>query len=157
MWNPLRAPLGPLWLAALGLACGPGSAEPPAALTLRVTGSEYEWHVEYPGPDGVLGTPDDTRGLQDLHVPVDTSISLELQSEDYVYRLRIPDLGVNEMAIPGLDFRAEFRPSRTGSFTLKGDQMCGFAHDTLIGRLVVYERADYYTRSRPFKRSGADS
>ena len=141
-------------LAGVPLACtrATGNHQVPDSLTIRVTGGEFEWHVHYPGPDSEFGTADDVEAKQDLHVPVGTEISVELDSEDYIYRFRIPEFGVNEMAIPDLHFSAQFRPDSVGNYALRGDQMCGFSHSSLLGRVYVHSRLDYYAQLKRTER-----
>ena len=45
-----------------------------AAVTVEVTGRQFEWRLRYPGKDGKLGTPDDIYHVNDLHVPVNEEI-----------------------------------------------------------------------------------
>ena len=115
----------------------------PDPLVIRVRGERYEWHVQYPGRDGQLDTADDRLAKRDLHLPHRANVRIELESRDYIYGFRIPAFEVNEMAIPELDLAAPFEAGRTGTFDLQGDQMCGFQHSSLIGRVVVHDRSSY--------------
>ena len=132
-----------LWIAILSvpwfLACDWRSDYPigGGALTIRVRGEEFEWHIRYPGPDGALDTPDDVYGMRNLHVPLDTAIHLEFESEDYVYGFRLPDFDVNQPAIPDLHFEADFEADLPGHYALMGNQMCGYAHESLLGHVIV--------------------
>jgi cytochrome c oxidase subunit 2 len=127
--------------AALAPGCDAGA--PPEALRVRVTGDEYQWRIRYPGSDGLLDTDDDVLDVQNLHVPVSTPIEVQLESTDYIYGFRIPDFGVNQMAVPELHFGASFVAAETGSYPLKGDQMCGFSHESLLGTVVVQTPSDF--------------
>ena len=152
---PEPTPARPLrrWAAlavALGtgpLACDPlasdSAAPPPIPLPLRIVGDAFEWHVRYPGADGVLDTEDDVTATRDVHLPSGTPVEIQLGSTDYIYGFRIPDLGVNEMAVPDLDFRAAFVSPEPGTHALMGDQMCGYAHESLIGEVVVLEDREF--------------
>ena len=132
-------------LAAAGvaaLACSP-EIQIPDPLVVRVRASEYQWYVVYPGADGVLGTPDDLEGMRDLHVPERTRVEVELASDDYIYGFRIPDFHVNQIAVPELSFSAAFRAGAEGVHALRGDQMCGFKHESLLGRVIVHSPPQY--------------
>lgn len=129
-------------LLALASACDHPTPDV-APLPIRIVGEEFEWHVRYPGPDGALDTPDDVLGLRDLHIPANSPIEIELDSRDYIYHFQIPELGVNEMAVPNLEFRARLEASQTGSVPLLGDQMCGYAHDSLLGQVVVHTSSGF--------------
>ncbi len=131
-------------------ACGRTDANglPDGDLVIRVRGEDYQWHVRYPGPDGVLDTADDVLGLRDLHVPARKTVRIDLESADYIYGFRIPELGVNQMAVPELDFAAQLFAEEAGSHPLMGDQMCGFAHESLLGQVVVHAPADFVAWQR---------
>ncbi len=131
------------WLSAmalLALACeGDAALRWSDPLRIEIRGGDYQWTVRYPGADGRLLTADDISAKQDLHVPLGTVIQIELESDDFIYSFRLPDFGVNQMAVPELTFKAEFYPTAAGSYPLLGDQMCGYSHPDLLGRVVVHE------------------
>ena len=129
-------------LLAVALAACQRDAEP-TSLTIRVRGEDYHWRIQYPGPDGRLDTSDDVQGEPDLYIAVSTDIAVELESADYIYGFRIPDFGVNEMAIPDLFYYPAWRAESVGSYPLRGDQMCGFQHASLLGRVVVHSKPGY--------------
>jgi len=112
-------------------------------MVIRVTGSDYQWHIRYPGPDGVLDTRDDRFARRDLHVPSATAVVLDLRSDDYVYSLFLPEQDVLETAVPGSPYEilVEFGPP--GSFDLVGSQMCGYTHPLLLGKVVIEATRDF--------------
>lgn len=135
-------------LACLVVAAWPGCRpEPDAAIPdpypIEVTGADFRWHVRYPGRDGIPGNSDDFELPGDLHVPVGTTIEIGLDSKDFIYAFRIPDFGVNQMAVPNLDFGARFRADEVREHALQGDQMCGFQHPDLLKSVRVHERGEY--------------
>ena len=141
-----RATLVLAILVAAG--CGLNAAEPAAStrpdpLVVRVRGEQYQWHVQHPGRDGRLDTADDIRGRRDLHLPDATNVRIELESGDYLYGFRVPELAVNQVAVPDLAFSAELRADAAGRYPLQGDQMCGFQHESLLGQVVVHDAAGY--------------
>jgi len=112
-------------------------------LALVIHGADYQWYIRYPGADQLLFTADDQIARQNMTVPRSTRLHLTLTSRDYLYTFRVPELGQKQMAVPELFFKLEFHSGDPGHFTLKGDQMCGFAHETLIGDFKVVEAAEY--------------
>ena len=128
-----------LGLAFLFFACGPE----PVPLEIEVTGADYQWHIRYPGNDGLLHSDDDILALRHVHLPSSTPVKIHLKSRDFIYAFRVPELKQSQMAIPDLDFALDFKTPAPGLFQLKGDQMCGFAHPDLIGELVVEPRAGF--------------
>jgi cytochrome c oxidase subunit 2 len=129
-------------LLALACACDRPAAES-GPIVIRVVGEEFEWHVRYPGPDRMLDTSDDVIALRDLHIPVDSNIEIELDSSDYIYQFQIPDLGVNQMAVPNVAFKARLKATQVGSLPLLGDQMCGYAHESLLGQVIVHTSSGF--------------
>lgn len=117
-----------------------------AAFAVQVTGSDFRWHVRYPGPDGRAGTEDDVRGERDVHLPACTSARIDLESDDYIYTFSLPHLGLREIAVPAMTFALEFDTGPVGTYDLRGDQLCGYAHPALIGKLVIEPAADFDAR-----------
>ena len=71
------------------------------------------------------------------------SIELELTSRDYIYTFALPHLDLHQVAVPDLTFPLTFVPQATGVFAFVGDQMCGFEHESLNGRVVVESPAAF--------------
>jgi cytochrome c oxidase subunit 2 len=107
------------------------------SIVIEVTGDEFNWYFRYPGHDGVLGTSDDQHSVQHLYLPDNARVNLKLRSNDYVYSFALPELGMKEIAVPGLSFELHFATQGEQTLELKGDQLCGFAHETLIGKVYV--------------------
>jgi cytochrome c oxidase subunit 2 len=123
-----------------GCLAGADDASPVYAggpLVIDVTGDDYEWHIRYPGADGAAGTDDDVVTLRHLHLPEHTPVTLRLHSADYLYTFGLPHLDLKEIAVPDLVFTLEFETAAAGAFELRGDQMCGYTHPSLIGRVIV--------------------
>lgn len=110
---------------------------PSNVMVIQVTGEEFNWHFRYPGQDGVLGTDDDDFSVQDMYLPENTEIVLQLASNDYLYSFALPELELREIAVPGLSFELKFRTKGEQTLQLLGDQLCGFSHETLIGNVYV--------------------
>ena len=133
-----------LWgLVLLGAkSCTP--ALPPEPLHIQITGEEYTWQFRYPGSDGVLHTDDDiTKPGQELHLPLGPAVEIELTSRDYIYTFALPHLDLHQVAVPDLTFTLAFTPQTSGVFAFVGDQMCGFEHESLNGRVVIESPAAF--------------
>ena len=127
-----------LWgLLLLGVnGCAP--TLPPGPLLIQITGEEFTWQFRYPGPDGSLHTDDDIiKPGKELHLPLGVEIEVELTSRDYIYTFALPHLDLHQVAVPDLTFALSFTPQTSGVFAFVGDQMCGFEHESLNGRVVV--------------------
>ena len=122
-------------------------------LPVEVTGKRFEWQFRFPGADGHFGTGDDLVSRHDLHLPVGVAVELKLTSEDYIYTLSLPGLGLQEIAVPELFHSLRFEAGRSGSYRLLSDPMCAvrFSHDEEMGRVLVEERTafDHWLASLP--------
>ena len=124
--------------------CSSGDGQP-ESIVVEVTGDEFNWYFRYPGPDGELGTSDDRHSVQNLYLPTNSQVELKLNSNDYIYNFTVPDLDLQEIAVPELDFGLQFSTTDEQTLELLGDQMCGFAHETLIGKVYVRKSgSDFY-------------
>ena len=93
--------------------------------------------MTYPGVHSVHGTAYDRHTLGSLHAPAGRPLVIELRSRDLLYTFGIPRLDIKEIAVPDLVYTVEFTPASPGTFVLRGDQLCGYRHESLIGELVV--------------------
>ena len=122
--------------------CSVGHNQPPIkSIVVEVTGDDFNWHFHYPGIDGQFGTEDDMHSVRNLYLPDNASVTLKLHSNDYLYSLSIPDIEKQEIAVPDLEYVMQFKTSEKNTWELKGDQFCGFSHESLIGN--VYVRNQY--------------
>lgn len=70
------------------------------SLNIQVIGRQYIWQYVYPGssePDG-LGAP---YSYEEMVVPTETTVTLDIASEDVVHSWWIPELGGKFQAVPG--------------------------------------------------------
>lgn len=112
-------------------------------LIVEITGSEYQWHLRYPGDDGQLGTDDDILAVRHPHVPVNRETRFRLNSQDYLYTFAIPSLNLNELVVPDLTFTLKFLVNEIGKLEFRGDQFCGYTHPELSGTLIVESQEDF--------------
>ncbi|MGJ3241712.1 MAG: hypothetical protein ACFE0O_01970 [Opitutales bacterium] len=126
---------------AFGLAITPGSGAAPTAsdpLEVRLTAENYHWVARYSGADGVFGTDDDVVALADrLILPAKRPVRMMITSRDKAYSLHLPHLRRRELALPGARAELWLPPQPAGSWPYRGDQFCGFSHDSLHGLLVT--------------------
>ena len=110
---------------------------------VEVTGADYEWHIRYPGKDGVLYTQDDFFGKKDLHLPKGISSKITIRSKDFLYFLDLPAVNQIGLAVPDQEHVIEFTPTKRGSTPLRGNQMCAFTHENLLGKLKVHSSWEF--------------
>jgi heme/copper-type cytochrome/quinol oxidase subunit 2 len=78
-----------------------------------------------------------------LALPVGVPAELHLRSADYIYAFQSPGLGVNVMAVPGVDTVVEIAAGEVGEYLLLGNPMCGRPHSGLAVVVKVVPVEDY--------------
>jgi cytochrome c oxidase subunit 2 len=111
--------------------------------TVEVTARQFEWRLRYPGPDGVIGTQDDIHHVNDLHIPVDTDILVNLKSMDVLHSFFLPNLRIKQDAVPGSKIPVWFRATEVGTYDIVCAELCGWGHYKMKGRLTVQSKTDY--------------
>jgi cytochrome c oxidase subunit 2 len=110
---------------------------------VEVTARQFEWRIRYAGPDGQIGTPDDVYTVNDLHIPVDEEVVIQLKSMDVLHSFFLPHMRVKQDAVPGMKQFLWFRANRTGKYDLVCAELCGWGHYKMRGRLYVESRQQF--------------
>jgi cytochrome c oxidase subunit 2 len=118
---------------------------PTDALEVAVHAKQFEWNVSYPGADGELGTDDDFTTRNQLSIPANRPVIVNLTSEDVIHSFFIPAFRIKQDAIPGKSIRLWFEAIHPGEFDLACAELCGLGHYRMKGRVVVYSQEDYRT------------
>jgi cytochrome c oxidase subunit 2 len=111
--------------------------------TAEVTARQFEWRIRYPGEDGVLGTIDDLYTVNDLCVPVNEEILIELKSQDVLHSFFLPQLRVKQDAVPGMKIPVWFQANKTGRYDLVCAELCGWGHYKMKGQIRIVSRPEY--------------
>ena len=150
------------------------------AETVRVIAQQYAWNIHYPGPDGKFGetridlvdeqdnpigldrnsefAEDDFTTINQLHIPVNRKIRVDLSSKDVIHNFKLPELRVSQDAIPGMVIPVHFTATSTSEEFLKTTvgtkregkgleiacaQLCGLGHYRMKGYVTIHEEDDY--------------
>ena len=150
------------------------------AETVRVIAQQYAWNIHYPGPDGRFGATridlvdeqdnpigldrssefaeDDFTTINQLHIPVNRKIRVDLSSKDVIHNFKLPELRVSQDAIPGMVIPVHFTATSTSEEFLKTTvgtkregkgleiacaQLCGLGHYRMKGYVTIHEEDDY--------------
>ncbi len=105
--------------------------------TLRVTGQQWAWTFQHPGPDGQLDTPDDIVLVDELHVQVDKTYHFLLESRDVLHGFSVPVFRLKQDAVPGRTITGWFEPTKVGSYDIQCAEICGVGHGLMRAELVV--------------------
>jgi cytochrome c oxidase subunit 2 len=138
---------------------------PEDADEIEVLGSQWQWNFRLPGADGVLGEvdarfigPDNPFGMNtkdpagnddvlvssnELHLPIDRPVKVLLRSKDVLHDFAVPQFRVKMDLVPGMVTYLWFTPTRTGKFDILCMELCGIAHYTMRGYVVVDTQGDY--------------
>ena len=116
---------------------------PPGALSIQVTGKQFNWEVVYAGPDGVFGTADDRQFENELHVPVGKPVRLVLKAKDVIHSLFLPNLRLTQDMVPGRTIDGWFQATKPGKYELPCAELCGFGHSGMKGYLYVHPEEEY--------------
>lgn len=108
------------------------------ALEIHVIGRQYIWQFVYPGanePDG-LGAP---YSYEELVVPTDTTVSLDITSSDVVHSWWVPELGGKFQAVPGYHNYTWFKVTKPGVYRGQCAFLCGRGHARMIATVKAVE------------------
>ena len=121
-----------------------GAAETdPRTVRLEVNAHQWAWAGRYAGPDGSFNTGDDAVTLDDLRVPVDTPILIELTSTDVIHDFYLPNFRLKQDVIPGRVTRVLFTATETGEFEIACSSTADCNHYKMRGLLRVLSQEDY--------------
>jgi cytochrome c oxidase subunit II len=117
---------------------------PPSGKSLNITviGRQYIWQYIYPGanePDG-LGAP---YSYEEMVVPTNTTITLDIVSEDVVHSWWIPELGGKFQAVPGYHNYTWFKALKPGVFHGQCALLCGRGHARMIATVKAVPPAQF--------------
>ena len=134
------------------------SGLPENALTVQVTGQQFQWNFHYAGADGKFGktdlrlvgptnfigldendpdAKDDIVTIGDMHIPMNKPIIVRLRSKDVIHSFFLPNFRVKQDAVPGLSIEVPFTPDTAGSWEIACAELCGNNHFKMKGKITV--------------------
>ena len=112
------------------------------SLNITVIGRQYIWQYVYPGasePDG-LGAP---YSYEQMVVPTNTTVTLDIVSEDVVHSWWIPKLGGKFQAVPGYHNYTWFKIAKPGVYRGQCALLCGRGHARMIASVKAVPPAQF--------------
>jgi cytochrome c oxidase subunit 2 len=112
------------------------------SLEITVIGRQYIWQFVYPGksePDG-LGAP---YSYETMVVPTNTTVTLDIVSEDVVHSWWIPELGGKFQAVPGYHNYTWMKVERPGLYRGQCAVLCGRGHARMIATVRAVSPAEF--------------
>lgn len=92
------------------------------ALTVRVTGHQWWWRIEYRVGDRWVET------ANELHLPLDRPARVLLGSADVIHSFWVPNVAGKIDMVPGRRNQLDITPRRTGWFRGQCAEFCGLQH-----------------------------
>ncbi len=116
---------------------------PPAERKIGIEGRQWAWNFTHPGKDGKLGTEDDIRKTNELHIEVDKVYHFKLTSIDVLHDFSVPVFRLKQDAIPGREITGWFKAIKTGKHDIQCAEMCGIGHGLMAARLIVSDKVTH--------------
>ncbi len=131
------------------------------ALQVRIVAEQFAWNVHYPGKDRLFGKSDvklmtstnplgldpadpngkdDATTINQLQIPVNTPVIVDLSSKDVIHSFSLPVMRVKQDAIPGQSMPLWFEAKQPGEFEIACAQLCGLGHYRMRGFFTVLEQ-----------------
>ena len=117
-----------------------GLKKPPLLL---VTGRQFEWRMQYAGEDKIIGTPDDIHLVNDLRIPVNEEIVIQIQTQDVLHSFFLPNMRIKQDVVPGMKQHIWFEAKKIGTYDIVCAELCGWGHYKMRGRLIVQSEDDF--------------
>lgn len=131
---------------------------------IKLTAQQFAWNARYAGADGKFGAndiklvstenkfgldkkdpaaKDDFMVINDLVVPVNKPVLVEITSLDVIHCFAVKPMRVTQDAIPGIMIPAWFHPVKEGTYNINCAQLCGNSHYAMRGNLKVVSQAEF--------------
>ena len=101
---------------------------PAGGLQIKVIAHQWWWEFQY--PDGL-------KTSNEMHIPIDRPIRLELESGDIIHSFWVPQLGGKRDVVPGQINELTFIANTAGMFPGQCAEFCGLSHANMRFRVFV--------------------
>ncbi|MFT5814248.1 MAG: cytochrome c oxidase subunit 2 [Psychroserpens sp.] len=165
-WLTLVTTIGVIAMLAPGLVVwNKFISVPENSMIVEAVGQQWHWSYRLPGADGILGKTSTNLinernhfGLDEndiyaqddllvksneLHLPLNQPIKVLLRSKDVLHNFAVPQFRVKMDLVPGVVTYVWFTATREGTFELLCQELCGIAHFTMRGHIIVESKAAY--------------
>jgi cytochrome c oxidase subunit II len=104
-------------------------------ITVHVIGHRWWWEFDY--PDLKFNT------ANELHIPVNTTVQIDLDSEDVIHSFYVPQLSGKTDVIPGITNHMWLYGNQVGEFHGQCSEFCGVNHANMRFTVFVDSKADF--------------
>jgi len=105
--------------------------------TVRIVGQQWAWSFVHPGADHELGTADDIKTVDELHVEVGKVYHFKLEARDVIHSFSVPVFRLKQDAIPGRVITGWFEAIATGTHDIQCAEICGIGHGVMAARIFI--------------------
>ncbi len=116
---------------------------PEPARTVQVIGQQWAWTFVDPGEDGELGTNDDIRTVDEMHIQAGIVYHYKLTSLDVIHSFSVPAFRLKQDAIPGREITGWFEATKIGDYDIQCAEICGMGHGLMVAKLHIHSPDDY--------------
>jgi len=101
---------------------------PAGGLQIKVIAHQWWWEFQY--PDGL-------KTSNEMHIPINRPIRLELESSDIIHSFWVPQLGGKRDVVPGQINELTFIANTAGMYPGQCAEFCGLSHANMRFRVFV--------------------
>jgi cytochrome c oxidase subunit 2 len=130
----LAAIAGFLFYKLPGIKDVPSARAQGGPLRIRIDAHQFYWQFTY--PTGAIS-------VDELHVPANRVVRVDIHSHDVDHSWWIPELGGKFDAIPGQRTHTWFKADRPGTYRGRCGEFCGVFHAEMAARVFVESQSDY--------------
>ncbi len=116
-----------------------------AQMVIQAEGSQWTWTFNYPHEDRFLLKDGKTYlfGTEQLHIPVNTKIRIELSAKDVIHSFWVPTVGGKKDAVPGRATELWIQADKPGTYKGQCLEFCGDGHADMLITLVAHAPTEY--------------
>lgn len=128
------------------LEAGPPEGE--EVVTINVIGKQWWWEYDYVDPTLEPGSAPMFTTANEMHVPVDTWVTLNVTSADVIHAFWVPRVMGKRDATPGRKYPMYFKVREPGEYIGQCAELCGESHALMGIKLVAHpkEGANSYAK-----------
>ncbi|HKY51370.1 MAG TPA: cytochrome c oxidase subunit II, partial [Candidatus Limnocylindria bacterium] len=108
-------------------------------MVIHAEGSQWTWTFNYPHESQFLLKDGQTYlfTTEELHIPVNTKVRIELSAKDVIHSFWVPSLGGKKDAVPGRATDLWIEADRPGTYKGQCLEFCGDGHADMLITLVA--------------------
>ncbi|HEY8638337.1 MAG TPA: cytochrome c oxidase subunit II [Solirubrobacteraceae bacterium] len=115
------------------------------SLNICINGQQYVWRFTYNVGCNATNPLDAVFSYEEMVVPTDTTVTLDIVSQDVAHSWWIPQLGGKFDAVPGYTNHTWFKIPKPGVYAGQCAELCGRNHANMVARVRAVPPAQFET------------